>query len=151
MSLRNCHFRLTIYLPTPVSLTSTHTNHILQSRPTGTSIRTIDFILFGVLKYWISPKVHLDFSISSYKKNPNKLFDQPNILGPIGLWMLTPQSYIYISIHKMSNHTKGKIIISRLWTHTNIYDFFSLFLVLWWKCKCICTYSLHWFLPGMGL
>ena len=50
----------------------------------------------------------------------------------------------------MSNHTKGKIIISRLWTNMNIYDFFSLFLVLWWKCNCICTYGPHWFLPGMG-
>ena len=64
--------------------------------------------------------------------------------------MLTPQNYIYISIHEMSNHTKGKIIISRLWTNMNIYDFFSLFLVLWWKCNCICTYGPHWFLPGMG-
>lgn len=45
----------------------------------------------------------------------------------------------------------NEIIIFGPRTHSSIYDWFSLFLALGWKCNCILNHIPYWFLPRKGL
>ena len=48
-------------------------------------------------KYWVGQKVHLGFSVRSYRKIPNKLFGQPIALNDLPQFIL-PMNYFIFSV-----------------------------------------------------